>query len=87
MQRFNGNASCVDDGSEHPHRVSLSIRSDVLHDFLKQWGEGLNRAGVQVRGWGEGGRPGRQHAKEPAVPHYAATWQLVNAMHSVCTIA
>ncbi|WIA22497.1 hypothetical protein OEZ86_009494 [Tetradesmus obliquus] len=47
MRRFNGNASCVDDGSEHPHRVSLSIRSDVLHDFLKQWGEGLNRAGVQ----------------------------------------
>ncbi|KAF6261527.1 sucrose-6F-phosphate phosphohydrolase-domain-containing protein [Scenedesmus sp. NREL 46B-D3] len=47
MRRFNGNASCVDDGSEHPHRVSLSIRSDVLDEFLRHWGEGLDRAGVQ----------------------------------------
>lgn len=48
MQRFNGAASCVDDGTEHPHRVSLSIRSDVLDDFLRRWGSGLAQAGVKV---------------------------------------
>jgi hypothetical protein len=49
MKRYHGAASCTDDGSEHPHRVSLQIRSDVLDDFVHRWSSGLVEAGVQVR--------------------------------------
>eukprot|EP00878_Enallax_costatus_P027127 GHUV01029177.1.p1 GENE.GHUV01029177.1~~GHUV01029177.1.p1 ORF type:complete len:269 (+),score=87.22 GHUV01029177.1:281-1087(+) len=47
MGRYHGNVSCIDDGSEHPHRMSLQIRSDVLQDFIGKWSSRLTAAGVQ----------------------------------------
>lgn len=49
MKRYHDAVKCIDDGSEHPHRMSLQIRSDVLQDFIKKWSSGLTAAGVQVR--------------------------------------
>ena len=51
MGRYHGNVSCIDDGSEHPHRMSLQIRSDVLQDFIGKWSGRLTAAGVQVGTW------------------------------------
>ncbi|KAF8063648.1 SPP1 [Scenedesmus sp. PABB004] len=49
MQRFQDRASMIDDGSEHPHRVSLQIRSDVLGEFMDRWAAGLAEAGVAAQ--------------------------------------
>eukprot|EP00879_Flechtneria_rotunda_P013041 GHRR01013620.1.p1 GENE.GHRR01013620.1~~GHRR01013620.1.p1 ORF type:complete len:568 (+),score=192.54 GHRR01013620.1:869-2572(+) len=47
LNRFNGAASVIDDGSEHPHRMSLQIQQHVLNDLVSQWSQGLMEAGVQ----------------------------------------
>lgn len=49
--RYNGQVSVVDDGTEHPHRLSLTMRSDVSDRITQKWSEGLKESGVKVCGW------------------------------------
>jgi hypothetical protein len=46
--RYNGQVSVVDDGTEHPHRLSLTMRSDVSDRITQKWSEGLKQSGVKV---------------------------------------
>ena len=40
-----------DDGSEHPHRVCLSVRADVTPFVMEKIQHRVQEAGLQVRGW------------------------------------
>jgi hypothetical protein len=46
--KYNGQVSVVDDGTEHPHRLSLTMRSDVADRITQKWSEGLKASGVKV---------------------------------------
>jgi uncharacterized protein Usg len=48
MSRYPDRTNVIDDGSEHPHRMSLQVRGDVLHEFVDRWSHKLSEAGVQV---------------------------------------
>jgi hypothetical protein len=41
-----------DDGSEHPHRVCLSVRADVTPSVMEKIQQRVQQAGLQVRGGG-----------------------------------
>ena len=38
----------LDHGTEHPHRIALSVRSDKVQMCMRQLSEGLKAHGVQV---------------------------------------
>ena len=38
----------LDHGTEHPHRIALSVRGDKVQMCMRQLGEGLKAHGVQV---------------------------------------
>ena len=38
----------LDHGTEHPHRIALSVRSDKVQICMSQLSEGLKAHGVQV---------------------------------------
>jgi hypothetical protein len=48
--RYNGQVSVVDDGTEHPHRLSLTMKSDIYQRATEKWSEGLTQANVKVGG-------------------------------------
>ena len=47
--RYNGQVAVVDDGTEHPHRLSLTMRPDIADRVTNKWSEGLQQSGVKVR--------------------------------------
>ncbi|CAL8467114.1 g6650 [Coccomyxa elongata] len=42
-------AQWLDDGSEHPHRIALSVRQDKVHEVSERLKEGFLQRDVQVR--------------------------------------
>ena len=42
----------LDRGTEHPHRIALSVRGDRAGDAAEQLRAGFEAAGVQARPWG-----------------------------------
>ncbi len=44
-----GAAAWLDRGTEHPHRIALSIRGDCLGDAVEQLRAGFEAASVQAR--------------------------------------
>jgi len=42
----------LDRGTEHPHRIALSVRGDRASDAAAQLRAGFEAAGVQARPWG-----------------------------------
>ncbi len=50
----------LDHGTEHPHRIALSVRSDKVQVCMRQLSEGLKAHGVQVGC--------RQRGPAPALP-------------------
>lgn len=46
--RYNGQVAVVDDGTEHPHRLSLTMKSDVSDRVTQKWSDGLKEKGVKV---------------------------------------
>jgi hypothetical protein len=51
-------AGWLDDGSEHQHRISLSVRVESLDYVTRYFVQALEREGVQVRARGTGRRAG-----------------------------
>ncbi|GAB4820554.1 hypothetical protein N2152v2_007600 [Parachlorella kessleri] len=49
LGRAQHSASWLDDGSEHPHRVALSVRHDAVDGVTRQLLEGVQAEGVQAQ--------------------------------------
>lgn len=41
-------AQWLDDGSEHPHRIALSVRQDKVHEVSERLKEGFLQRDVQA---------------------------------------
>lgn len=81
-KRYNGQVGIVDDGSEHPHRLSMSMKSDVSERVTHKWSEELNKQGVKVRKRGVGGGGGARDRQQLVLltvvaAVMAATWHPV----------
>jgi len=46
--RYNGQVAVVDDGTEHPHRLSLTMKSDISDRVTQKWSDALKEKGVKV---------------------------------------